>query len=1237
MRKLTLSLCIGAALFGGCAHQTSQLNSSERVAGSPLKAHELRYQRRADRKAAGPAYQYDGPAENNILWQGRLEGGDGVSPGLLNFRAIQEASRRQQLGSPLPSFGVIPLGPGNFGGRLRGLVVHPTQTSRILAGSVTGGVWRSEDGGQSWAPVADFLASTAVGSMTIDPDQPNRVFIGTGEGFFNGDAPRGAGIFVSEDFGTTWNQLAATTTPDFYYVNRIAMVPGTDNIVAATRTGLFRSTNLGTSWTRVATNIRVDGAGYQDVKTDPSTPLRMIAAHNGSAGGRGPIPTIELAGGVIFEGPRMGFGGNFPVAPVATQIVITNDGAGTLGDACEALPAGSLSGRYGFADRGQCAFTVKALNMQNAGAVGFIIGQNTDEPAFSGGGTDPNVTIHGAMISRAQADTLRSLTNNPDAIFRNGFELAAPPASVNATISGPLVLTNFLARSIDGGATWTQLTAANGLPESDMTRQEIGWGPGGVVYTSIGRNAPSAGAGETRGLYRSNDGGTTWTAQNTTTQYIERQAFYDLVTMVDPTNANKVFVAAVDQYVSTDGGVTLTKNSFWNPSAGQIPKYIHADHHVYAFKPGDANTLYTGSDGGVQVSRDGGTNYESLNFGLDVAMPNNVSVSPDGSRMVTGTQDNGSHIYIGNSAVWLEWSGGDGGVTALDPQQPNFIYSTRPFGSLFGSSDYGNSEAALPAPGAGANTNGGNFYPPVVIDPANPNRLMMGLGALVYTQNARALAAATFTSIALPAGSAAINSAAFNPFNANEAFVGTNSGRVFKVSALNATPTVASIQGNLPLGSDISQILIDPNDNTGNTLYVVLADYGTNRVYKSTNGGTAWTSLHGNLPNVPAFSIAVDPAAPSNLLVGTEVGTYYGTLSGGTYSWAPFTYGLPATRTLAIVPSPQSPDVLHVAVYGRGVFKVIRSPISVSVGEFTADTGCDSDGNLDGGETAQLAVKVKNLTNTAISGASLQLSSSNAAIAGSTVSVPLLAANAELSVNIPVTLPAGNACPAPITFTATPLVSGVARPAAVATRTIGVDQNTVVTTGFTDGAESANTLMVSKADFGPSDWQRVNTQANTGTQSFFAPNVNGYSELTLTSPWLTVNAANASLNFALRYDTEGDATQRWDGVVLEARTRSGVNGAEGKWQDIGSLGTVAYDGVSFNNTALGVPRRMWSGLQTTWRNSAVPLSSFNGQQLQFRFRAVSDGNTVGTGFWLDDINVTGVTHRAFPICDTVCN
>jgi len=147
------------------------------------------------------------------------------------------------------------LGPGNIGGRTRTLVIHPDDPEIMYTGGVSGGVWKTTDGGRSWRPLADLIANIAVNSMAMRPDDPDTLYVGTGEGYFREEVRgtwlplRGAGIFATHDGGLTWEQLASTDNENFDWVNDL-IVSGKDpdRIYAATRTGVHISTDGGATW-----------------------------------------------------------------------------------------------------------------------------------------------------------------------------------------------------------------------------------------------------------------------------------------------------------------------------------------------------------------------------------------------------------------------------------------------------------------------------------------------------------------------------------------------------------------------------------------------------------------------------------------------------------------------------------------------------------------------------------------------------------------------------------------------------------------------------------------------------------------------------------------------------------------------------------------------------------------------------------------------------------------------------
>ncbi len=200
--------------------------------------------------------------------------------GLIRAKAHMDAMRASSLNSAgaagVQTTSWTWLGPGNIGGRVRSIVVDPTNQSTWLAGGVAGGIWKTTNSGGTWAPVNDFLANLAVSTMVIQPGTPLTMYAGTGEGFYNGDRVQGAGIFKSIDGGANWSQLASTAGSNYYFVNRVAMSANGSVLLAATASGLFRSVDGGSSFTQViSTGV---GLGITDVAFHPTDSTKAIAS-----------------------------------------------------------------------------------------------------------------------------------------------------------------------------------------------------------------------------------------------------------------------------------------------------------------------------------------------------------------------------------------------------------------------------------------------------------------------------------------------------------------------------------------------------------------------------------------------------------------------------------------------------------------------------------------------------------------------------------------------------------------------------------------------------------------------------------------------------------------------------------------------------------------------------------------------------------------------------------------------
>jgi len=208
-----------------------------------------------------------------LTWQdenGRVAGD--ALPNALQERAANVAYRDAAGLRALTAADWVARGPVNVGGRTRSILIDPRNTDRLWAGAVSGGIWHSEDRGATWTQVNDWLPNLAICCLTMDPQNPDIMYAGTGEGFFNSDAVGGTGIYRSIDGGVTWNLLPSTATWD--NVCRIAISPANSNTLLAAKRygGIQRSTNGGQSWT----NPRWAQGSYY-VAFDPNDGNKAVA------------------------------------------------------------------------------------------------------------------------------------------------------------------------------------------------------------------------------------------------------------------------------------------------------------------------------------------------------------------------------------------------------------------------------------------------------------------------------------------------------------------------------------------------------------------------------------------------------------------------------------------------------------------------------------------------------------------------------------------------------------------------------------------------------------------------------------------------------------------------------------------------------------------------------------------------------------------------------------------------
>ncbi|HAA10223.1 MAG TPA: hypothetical protein DCE41_00450, partial [Cytophagales bacterium] len=182
--------------------------------------------------------------------------------GLRAYRTVQKRASEFQA-QAIPGVSWTERGPNDIGGRTRALMWDPNTANKVWAGGVSGGLWYNnniQSASTVWQAVDNFWSNIAVTAIDHDPTNTNTFYVGTGEGYFNGGAVQGAGLWKTTDGGNTWNQLSSTNNSNFFFVSDVR-VTNTGAVIVTTRTGLYRSTNGGASWSTV-----ISGARFSDIE-----------------------------------------------------------------------------------------------------------------------------------------------------------------------------------------------------------------------------------------------------------------------------------------------------------------------------------------------------------------------------------------------------------------------------------------------------------------------------------------------------------------------------------------------------------------------------------------------------------------------------------------------------------------------------------------------------------------------------------------------------------------------------------------------------------------------------------------------------------------------------------------------------------------------------------------------------------------------------------------------------------
>ncbi len=404
--------------------------------------------------------------------------------------------------------------------------------------------------------------------------------------------------------------------------------------------------------------------------------------------------------------------------------------------------------------------------------------------------------------------------------------------------------------------------------------------------------------------------------------FSRNQAWYDLSIVVDPNNSNIVFVGGIDLFRTTNGGSSWQPVSHWYGGFNQ--QEVHADQHGGMYEPGNSSVVYFVNDGGIYRCANANATGtptitpKEINYNTTQFYACDIHPTAGNQFFLGGTQDNGSHRFtvhgINNTT---EVTGGDGAFCHIDQNQPQFMWTSYVYTSYYRSTNGGASFSSA----LSTSQQVGSFISPSDYDDIDNRMYLAGNnGFFVKWMNPQTGNSLVFDTVP-EFNNGRVTHVKVSPNVRNRIYVGLNNGRVVRIDSAHLAVSIrthinVSIAG-MP-STSVSCIEIE-NGNENNVL-VTYSNYGVNSVWRSTNGGTNWTSVEGNLPDMPVRWALFNPGKPWQALLATELGVWStDTLRGTATTWSPTNNGFANVRT-DMLKIRTSDNLVIAATHGRGMY-----------------------------------------------------------------------------------------------------------------------------------------------------------------------------------------------------------------------------------------------------------------------------------------------------------------------------
>jgi S1-C subfamily serine protease len=782
------------------------------------------------------------------------------------------------------------------------------------------GVYKSTDGGKSWKNMG-LGKSYQIGKIVIHPKNPDIVYVGVLGRLYGPSEERG--LYKTSDGGKTWQRIwfkddktgvlevvMHPTDPNTLilaawerqrdefdsFVGDGKPAPATDEY-APIKThgpggGLFKTTDGGLTWHKLTDglpkNANTGRIGLDWHVKDPNLVFAIIDTDKAGAG----LPPPKAYIGIAVENSPAGLiistvQDKGPAAKKLAKgdlVVAFNDkDLKKVGDFAAALQPRSPGDKVTLAyQRGDTKETVEITLAELPTGAGGKGGKGG--AGFKGGGKGggfANRPTLGVSVDASDDGLVITDVVEKGSGEKAGLKVGDVLTALNETkLTDQPTLIKLLAEKQVGDKVKIAYSRGKEKKEVEVTllAPPVSARPyagqlGGQRQNIQDQQGPDG--DNTGGIYKSTDAGETWMRVNS----LNERPFYFSVVRVDPNDEKTIYSLGITLYRSTDGGKTFSNDS--------INKGVHSDLHEMWINPKDSRHLLIGTDGGMYVSYDKGTNWEHLDH---LALGQFYHVAVDTRRpyhVYGGLQDNGS--WGGPSqtlrpsgptnADYQYIQGGDGFVCRVDQNNPDIVYSESQNGNMFRRNlRTGEGKAIRPKTQAGATKFRFNWNTPFILSNHNSHIFYAG-GNYVFRSVNQGDDLRVISPEITRTKHGTATALSESPKDPNVVWAGTDDGAVWITK--DGGTTWDNLSNNfkaagLPGPRWVSTI--DASKAITGRCYVVFDAHRSNDddpyVFVTEDFGKTWKSLRANLPSGSTRALREDITNPDLLYLGTEFAAF---------------------------------------------------------------------------------------------------------------------------------------------------------------------------------------------------------------------------------------------------------------------------------------------------------------------------------------------------------------------------